>query len=413
MYRKYSKDMEHGVITGPADEQHAQHIRTQNNNNTLTKDHVDCHIHRPLDPLPVNGSPFSRRSKYTGRKLVLHFDVRNTILVADSVDNISVEQAVNSFLTGVTWGKQTTSGWQWASDKPSLQCPDPESETYYKHLEKQLVRVPSDRVRLRRMTGDFAQEDIGRKFDKYFHRTLNNLEWVHPNANGEQLTMKGKDGKLYHYILPSFYKLIHHLHCQNRDFSIVIRTYGLDAYNVLKSIKLTMMGSHPQFPEKLPISVDTTYGKIHRKEDKISMHVQSETRRPFVLDSDRAMFNYLSDSTDVTAFVDDFPFWQSNGYATSCAKPLWIDPNNKKVQHIFFDDNIRITDADNIVDVRVFDSVDSDKARSLNDKEMAKFEDMCLIQANLLESASNSDYFINKVDTAEKLYSDYLKSLVR
>ncbi len=40
------------------------------------------------------------------RKLVLHFDIRNTVLVADSYSNVHVEQALNSFLTGVTWGRK-------------------------------------------------------------------------------------------------------------------------------------------------------------------------------------------------------------------------------------------------------------------------------------------------------------------
>lgn len=39
-----------------------------------------------------------------GRQLVLHFDVRNTILVADSVSNVDVTECLNSYLTSVAWG---------------------------------------------------------------------------------------------------------------------------------------------------------------------------------------------------------------------------------------------------------------------------------------------------------------------
>lgn len=38
--------------------------------------------------------------------------------------------------------------------------------------------------------------------------------------------MKGEDGALYHYILPSFFKLLHHLQQTRRDHAVVIRTYG-------------------------------------------------------------------------------------------------------------------------------------------------------------------------------------------
>lgn len=43
------------------------------------------------------------------RKLILHFDIRNTILVFDSLTKDDVEQALNSFLAGVTWGRHLSS----------------------------------------------------------------------------------------------------------------------------------------------------------------------------------------------------------------------------------------------------------------------------------------------------------------
>ena len=148
------------------------------------------------------------------RKLVLHFDVRNTVLVADSVTNINVEQALNSYLTGVTWGRDTPEGWEWYSDRPSLKAPAPGWITYYKHLEQRLVRVPSDRGTLRRVLGDFTQEKIGEKFQHYFHKHLQFLEWHHGGTD-MKLTLAGREGKLFHYMLPSFFKMIKDLQERN------------------------------------------------------------------------------------------------------------------------------------------------------------------------------------------------------
>ena len=104
------------------------------------------------------------------KRLVLHFDVRNTVLVHDSVTNINVEQSLNSFLTGVVWGTETDSGgWEWKSSNPSLQPPSPDCITYYKYMEKQLVKKPSDRAMLRRVTGDFTHENIGRFMSMQFY----------------------------------------------------------------------------------------------------------------------------------------------------------------------------------------------------------------------------------------------------
>ena len=402
--------MENGIPNGQT---------TQDENidpNRLVDSHVEDDIPRPLSACAASSSHSSVTSytntvaSHSKRKLVLHFDVRNTILVANSVDNIKEEQALNSFLTCVMWGKQTDMGWQWYSDMPSLRCPHPDAQTYYKYLERQIVHVPSDRVRLRRVTGDFTQEDIGRRFSKYFHTTLEHLAWRHlEGRRNTALTVKGKDGTPYHYILPAVYKLIHHLHRTKREFSVIVRTFGRDAHNVLQAMKVTMQGNHPEFPEKLPVEVNTNFGKIIRTDDTMTMQIPSD-QGTAVLHNERTISNHLSATKGISAFVDDFIHWQSNDYSYLCAKPLWVDPNDKKVQHIFFDDNIRITDADNIVDVRFFDSADSDKARSLTGEEMEKFENMCLVQSNLLESASDNDYFINKVDVCERLYDDFMQS---
>ncbi len=111
---------------------------------------------------PLAAGPATDGSPADQRRLVLHFDVRNTILVHDSVTNIDVEQSLNSFLTGVVWGVETaTGGWEWKSGTPSLTPPTPDCMTYYKYMEKHLVKKPSDRAMLRRVTGDFTQEAIG------------------------------------------------------------------------------------------------------------------------------------------------------------------------------------------------------------------------------------------------------------
>ena len=58
------------------------------------------------------------------KKLVLHFDIRNTLIVADTVTSITVEQALNAYLTGVLWGREgEKDNWVWHSDGPSLAAP--------------------------------------------------------------------------------------------------------------------------------------------------------------------------------------------------------------------------------------------------------------------------------------------------
>ena len=372
------------------------------------------------------------------RKLVLHFDIRNTVLVADSVTNVTVEQALNSFLTGVTWGNDHDGEWVWHSMEPSLVPPRPDSITFYKYLERTLVRTPMDRTELRIATGDFVHRPLGEEFLPYFENHLELLKWNYPytQARDECLTMRGKDGQRYHYILPSLYNLIQSLVQRNRDFAIVIRTYGLDCANVLKSLSYGLKGNHPGFRSPVNLRVDVTPGSIIRSgNDCVCLETYSSPKESdckmanvfackssekakltgsvpsqvvHKLHHERDMYRFISNLHGIAGFVDDFPYWQSNSYSYSAGKPFWIDGSDVGVHHIFFDDNFRAYEEDSIVDVRKFEE-SKQTARRLTKQEIAEFEDVCLVQADLLQSVEDHDYFINKVQVCENNYSKFLK----
>ena len=337
------------------------------------------------------------------RKLVLHFDVRNTVLVADSVTNDNVEEALNSYFTGVTWGEDTPKGWQWLSDQPSLKPPVTGSITYYKHLEKQLVRTPEDRVALRRATGDFTHQPFGKRFNKYFQKHLRLLRWPHSKGD-PKLTMTGHDGKLYHYILPAFFRLLDFLHETARDFAVIIRTYGMDAPNVLAATEYTLKGHHPSHTKPVPLPVHLQPGRVTRSNKGMTFELASGQKCSNESDI-MAMLNSL---TGVWGFVDDFTYWQRHDYHHTSGKPVWLDHAHPNVHHIFFDDNLRTMDIDSIVDLRV---VEKGRGKSLDSEEMSKFDNVLLVQADLLESTQNPDYFIDKVQLCESNYTKYLENV--
>ena len=242
------------------------------------------------------------------RKLVLHVDLRNTILVADSVTNVAVEQALNSFLTGATWGQELEGRWQWHTDRPSLTAPAPGKITYYKFLERQLVRTPSERTALRLATGDFTSTPIGTIFRPHFQRHLHSLKWNYPAASSsaaggggehQPLTMAGSDGQLYHYIVEGLYRLLHHLVDTRRDFALVLRTYGLDAPNTLSSLAHGLKGHHPGFPRALHVPVNRATGSIRRVKDAAG-GVLLEAFRP---DSPQELLVKLTHERDIYRFL--------------------------------------------------------------------------------------------------------------
>ncbi|XP_033744885.1 uncharacterized protein LOC117330582 [Pecten maximus] len=350
------------------------------------------------------------------RKLVIHFDIRNTVLVSDSVTNVTMEQALNSFLTGVVWGQEPSKGtWVWESYETSLTPPSPGAITYYKHMERILVKTPTDRRNLRLVTGDFTQT-IGQAFRPYFCSTLDALRWKHPpSPEHEGMTMAGKDGKPYHYLLKSVYRLIYHLVENNRDFAIVFRTYGLDAPNVITSLAKGLQGDHPDFPiQDLGLKVTFPPGSVFRKSDDscvfqtVEIENGRETPERSEVTGERAIYNMLSSKEGISGYKDDFIYWQSNDYSHEAAKPLYVDPYDENVHHIFFDDNIRTLEDDSIVNVRLFETKGCEKAKSLSKTDAAKFENVCLVQADLLMAIQDDDYYVKSVEQCEKNYSNFV-----
>ncbi|GFN97435.1 hypothetical protein PoB_002394100 [Plakobranchus ocellatus] len=356
------------------------------------------------------------------RKLIIHLDIRNTILVADSITNVSVEEALNSFLTSVTWGSEENSQWTWFSNIPSLKSPQPGLKTYYKYLEAKLVKNPQDRVNLRLQTGDFAHTSLGRIFQKDFKIHLARLAWQFDTCTSRDkvLTMSGRDGTPYHYILPGVYKLLHHLTAMRRDFAVVIRTYGRDGPNVMSSLNYGLLGNHPAFKTPLRLKVHKTPGIIKRKGSN-SFELQTYKARDGtgsgncseihqLLTHERDMYRMMCATQGISGYVDDFYHWQGNGYIHTAGKPLWLDTSDTRHHHIFFDDNFRADDEDSIVDVRVFNKDNGHEARSLGLSEVALLENACLVQADLLESIADEDYFLRMVRECEQKYTHLLWS---
>lgn len=65
---------------------------------------------------------------------------------------------------------------------------------------------------------------------------------------------------------------------------------------------------------------------------------------------------------------------------------------------------------DSIVDVRVFSQEQTTRAYSLSKTQLSHLEDVCLVQADLLESIDDKDYFLRKVELCEANYARMLKT---
>ncbi|XP_072276746.1 uncharacterized protein [Pyxicephalus adspersus] len=330
------------------------------------------------------------------RNLILHLDLNNTILVADTATGQGPSAALNSYLSTVTWGRISTTGeWEWISDQASVKPPSQDAINYYTQFGRD---------------GHFSDSKIGQRFKKIFTRHMDLLQW---RGDADDLfTQKGEDGKLYHWILPSFFHLLSILHQQGRQFSIILRTFGSDLPRVLKSVHATLAGKHPHFPQlqDLPLSVELTPGKIrcNKRETVLTW----STDRVSTKGKERNVYDYFTAMTGIGGFQDHFDWWARNSFTSLGGKPFWIDPNDSDNLHIIIDDNIRLNedDADTIVNCRVLLDKGKGKGKEYRRAPTSELYDICLVQTDLLRAIAEKDYFLDCVQTCEENYENYLQN---
>nr|XP_046251747.1 uncharacterized protein si:dkey-32e6.3 [Scatophagus argus] len=326
------------------------------------------------------------------KKLILHIDLNNTILVSDAVTSQGTVAALDYFLTTVTWGRMSKHGkWEWLSDSPSLLPPCDDAVSYY----SQFGRVPG------------FTSAAGRRFRGVLDEHLELLRWPEGTKGDRELAIKGEDGRLYHWILPSFFQLLRDLAQEGREFAVLFRTFGTDLPRVLKAVfKVLNERTHPLFPDlpDLKLSVNMTAGKIRcsksgvvlsRAEDRVSSR-----------DGERGLYQYFSSVQGLGGFQDHFDWWASNTFSIRGGKPLWVDPFDQNVQHIFIDDNIRQNDKDTIVHPKVFLDPDSAETRTACTSELY---DITLVQTDLLRAISDPSYFTQRVHICLENYDRNLQ----
>ncbi|XP_029975747.1 uncharacterized protein LOC115408919 [Salarias fasciatus] len=329
------------------------------------------------DPAVPPGPPVPGRRR---KKLVLHIDLNNTILVSDAVTGQGTVAALDYFLTTVTWGRRSRHGaWEWLSELPSLQPPCSDAVSYYSAFGR---------------TPGFTSA-AGRRFRGVLDRHLDLLRWPEGVKGDQELSVKGEDGRLYHWILPSFFQLLRDLALEGVEFAVVFRTFGTDLPRVLRAVSRALNdGAHPLFPElpDLKISVDLTPGKIRCSKNKTVLSRAED--RLSTRDGERGLYRYLSSVQGLGGFQDHFDWWLANGLSLRGGKPLWVDPFDQDVQHIFIDDNIRQNDEDTIVHPKVFVAPGGSDTRTASTVELY---DISLVQTDLLQAISDPNYFTQRV----------------
>ncbi|KAM8831114.1 uncharacterized protein ACB058_019148 isoform 1-T1 [Synchiropus picturatus] len=363
------------------------HLLQDDAENDATEDGVEPPAPAASDRLSPSLSD-GRKSK-----LILHVDLNETILASDEALGRRTVASLDCFLASNTWGTVKHGKWEWLSDAPSLHPPCGGAVTYHSH-HRQVHKFTSN---------------AGKRFRGILDEHLRLLRWPEGVKEDRELCMKAEDGHLYHWILPSFFQLLQDLVREGRDFAVVFRTFGVDLPRVLSALSRSVLeGAHPLFPDlpdlKEQLRVNPAQGKIRCSPKGIAVTRGEE--RVSSRDGDRSLYQYFSSAEGLGGFQDDYNWWCMN--RSTGGKPLWVDPFDQDVQHIFLDDNIRLSDKDSVVNTKVFTDPGGSDTREASVPELY---DITLIQMDLLQAISDPHYFTKRIHICEENYARNLQQV--
>ena len=235
-----------------------------------------------------------------------------------------------------------------------------------------------------------------------------------------------RDGK-HHFLVPSFFKTLTELTKRGREFTAVIRTFGVDISEVVDAINAFAQGRHPWASCRyegcgdlvLPLS-RVWQGRYGDGQNVLDKPEDLQGNREAVFSIRRAELNDSAEEVYglweeekvleamelkdhervVVACQDHYLWWRNNGYKPAAGKPLWITEDDTSVHHIFFDDNIHNCSHDSIVAVR-WRERKGESFRPMTGEMTRHLHGCHTIRVQSFDAFIDENYFLKRISECE------------
>lgn len=275
--------------------------------------------------------------------LLLYFDVNKTLIASDKASDKSIEDVVNELLA-----ERYSSYWD------SFQNEKMTFDTYVKN-----VLVPNGNRSLR--------QSYTQQFVTYLRDHSHPLypEVLQQYQKAMEALLVAPEG-----IFTSFYSLLDYLEANELPYTIILRSFGFEIFEVMDAIDRQRGGL-------FSYSGHFREGKLHPDNEE-------------AIEGVIAIYNKLKQGGHA-AIRDDWETWFSHHMAMEKAKPFYIDGEDGETLPIFFDDNIVETDTG----YNIIAPMDATTGESLSIE--ALIERKQAVQVDTLEAILDPDYFIKRV----------------
>lgn len=376
---------------------------------------------RPAHISPTNDYEDTFRQIKPKSKLVLHFDVNETILIGDDAGGDTVHDCLNKIIAKCAYVKvdnvpelttkltlkvtQDLEPTLWCNGQPigseqHERCSQLTSPLYI-GWEWPKNCCPYYRTAFKRRSKSFVESDDGKVFSPIFEQLKSSmLQYSRDHGLPESHP--------FYKMVPSFFYTIVKLKELKIDYSIVIRTFGTDLNDVALAIEDFANGKHPLFPnfedDKFRLNKESMFiGRYRRglgEGESIYDLSQWDEKHKIVASGDDEVLEVIENAF-VCGIQDDYEYWDEHSNSPSCGKPVWIHPPNseREYHHLFFDDNIHNDPTDGIVAVRTRKS-DGHTWVSLTGEEALNEHGRYMFRVPTIAVLLQNTWFLNSIAKA-------------
>lgn len=297
--------------------------------------------------LVISTSLFSEDSPH----LILYFDINKTLIASDKAGNKSVNDVVNELLA-----EKYEACWDESLENPI---------TFDAYVNKILVPGPKDDEELRSQRKFYHQH-----FIEYLQAHNHSLyKTVLQDYENVLTTLSTSNGTIFN----SFYSLLNHLDQNEIFYSVVLRSFGEEVFEVkdeINTLYKTIFNQTGQFRE----------GSLILEENKL-------------IEGSNAIYTQLR-RIEHTAIHDDWNYWNKNKMSTKKGKPFYIDHGDNETLSIFFDDNIKENDSNS----NIIAPLNAATGELISIEELV--ESGQAVRVDTLKAILNDNYYINHVEEA-------------
>ena len=371
-----------------------------------------------LRPNGEDESTQSSLSSSFSTKLVVHWDVNETILIGDDAGGDTRDDCLNKVIaksafvkipkeqqqlnmrsTDATKGVTPTHWWDGTPidgttadlGKPADSAPLPPLYTGWTWPKG---CCPYYRTSLKERSSRFTEND-GRMYRALYDKLQDQVSF--PYAHGDF-------SDVLSHIIPAAFETMKALWKRDQPVRFVFRTFGSDLEDIADVVTTFAEGRHPAHADFQAKELRLGRENLFRgrwTDDGEDYQLFSNDGKTLLAIGDEAILDFLA-TKPVCGIQDDYSHWAKNGYQPWSGKPVWV-PSDRGTHHVLLDDNIHNLEDDSIASVRRQQS--DGTFRTLSGSETQNCQGLFLIRVPTVEPILDEQWFVRAIDEAQSRFA--------